>query len=469
MTANKKTPSWEKFQEWFVGKAADKENDVKARTDGQQPHIIRSAAFDDSPAPLKADYQIFLENASRTMIRFRKPEHLIKMIVKTIDEQLKVNHTAVLLYKEDKKAYILIDSKGSSGLKIPIGFVRLAVDNALISVFSEKQSYLISETGILRYDDLIAALRNRETLEKQPDLYDKMLLIKRQMDLIKASLCVPCYFKRDLLGILVLGEKISGEQYSREEMGFFMTLANNAAMAIANAQLIENLHQKVEEIKDLYLKEHRIFIRTAIALAAAIDARDPYTHGHTERVTSYSLAIAHELSGLPEIATYKNFRETLQISALLHDIGKIGIPDHILNKHSKLTPEEYEEIKKHCVIGATILTPIKELRDVSREVRAHQECYDGSGYPDGLKGNSIPLIARIIGVADAFDAMTTNRSYRKSRTAEEAVMELKRCSGSQFDPVMVSAFVLAYEKGNIISNGKSSQYLHDNDEADGNY
>lgn len=460
MSEEKKAPSWSKLQGMFMGKAASGDASGVARggVDGSGRSIDFSAAQEGAVVPLSAGYQSFLETASRTMIRFKKPEHLIKMIVKTIDEQLKVTHTAVLLYKEDKKAYILIDSKGSEGLKIPIGFIKMGVDNALISVFSEKQSYLISETGILRYEDLIVSLRNREILEKQPELYDNILLIKKQMDLIKAKLCVPCYFKRDLLGILVLGEKITGETFTREEMGLFMTLANNAAMAIANAQLIENLHQKVEEIKELYLKEHRIFIHTAIALAAAIDARDPYTHGHTERVTNYALAIAKELVGLPEIEAYSNFRETLQIAALLHDIGKIGIPDRVLNKHNRLTPEEYEEIKKHSVIGATILNPIKELRDVSREVRAHQECYDGSGYPDGLKGNGIPLIARIIGVADAFDAMTTNRSYRKGRSAEEALQELKRCSGSQFDPVIVGAFLLAYEKGNILTNGKQKPF-----------
>jgi HD-GYP domain-containing protein (c-di-GMP phosphodiesterase class II) len=158
------------------------------------------------------------------------------------------------------------------------------------------------------------------------------------------------------------------------------------------------------------------------------------------------------------MSNYKNFRETLQISALLHDIGKIGIPDHILNKHSRLTPEEYEEIKKHSVIGATILNPIKELSDVAREIRAHQECYDGSGYPDGLKGLAIPLIARVIAVSDAFDAMTTDRAYRKARSGEEAVQEMKRCAGSQFDPVIVSAFLLAYEKGNILTNGKNQYF-----------
>jgi len=452
MTPHKKAPSWGKFQNWFVEKLTNVENPDSPIDKSQRLQDRGSDAESRMP---KLGYQQFLETASRTMIRFKKPEHLIKMIVKTIDEQLKVTHTAVLLYKEAKRSFVLIDSKGSEGRKIPVGFIRLTADNPLITAFSEKHSYLISETGILNYDDIVNSLRNRVILEQQPNLYDMLLEIKRQMDLLKAILCVPCYFKKELLGILILGEKITGESFSREEMGFFVTLANNAAMAIANARLIESLQQKIEEIKDLYLKEHRIFINTAIALAAAIDARDPYTHGHTERVTNYCLSIAEELEGLPEIANYRNFRETLQIAALLHDIGKIGIPDHILNKASRLTPEEFEEAKKHSVIGATILTPIKELGDVAKEIRHHQEHYDGSGYPDGIKGSDIPFIARIIGVADAFDAMITNRPYRKKKTVEEALQELKRCSGTQFDPIVVSAFLLAFEKGTILTNGKN--------------
>ncbi len=452
MSRDRKVPSWEKFQNWFVEKHADNNGVTPSSRENGRP--LNELHAPESPAQ-KVGYQAFLETASRTMIRFKKPEHLIKMIVRTIDEQLHVTHTAVLLYKEAKKSYILIDSKGGHGHRLPVGFIRLNVDNPLISIFSEKHSYLISETGIVNYCDILNGLRDRAILEQQPNLYDMLLAIKRQMDLIKAVLCVPCYFKRDLLGILVLGEKISGEGFSREEMGFFVTLANNAAMAIANAHLIESLQSKIEEIKDLYLKEHRIFIHTSIALAAAIDARDPYTHGHTERVTNYCLAIANELTGLPELATYKNFRETLQIAALLHDIGKIGIPDHILNKANRLTPEEFEEAKRHSVIGAMILNPIKELGDVAREVRHHQECFDGSGYPDGLKGNDIPFIARVIAVADAFDAMTSNRPYRKKRLVEEAVTELKRCSGTQFDPIIVSGFLLAFEKGNILTNGKN--------------
>lgn len=465
MTTHKKAPSWAKLQDWFVEKLVSHHGGISPSGQNQKP----SGQFSFGQASGQGqgrDYQSFLENASRTMIRFKKPEHLIKMIVRTIDEQLKVTHTAVLLYKEAKQSYILIDSKGEEGLKIPIGFIRLEPDNSLIKIFSEKHSYLISETGVLSYEDVINSLRNREILEKQPELYDNMLAIKKQMDLIKANVCIPCYFKRELLGILVLGEKLSGEAFTRQEMGFFVTLANDAAMAIANAQLIENLQVKVEEIKDLYIREHRIFIHTAIALAAAIDARDPYTHGHTERVTNYCLAIAHELDGLPDISNYKNFRETLQIAALLHDIGKIGIPDYILNKTSQLTPEEFEEVKKHSVIGATILNPIKELGDVVKEVRHHQECFDGSGYPDGLRGNGIPFIARIIAVADAFDAMTTTRPYRNKKDRESAIQELKRGSGTQFDPIVVSAFLLAYEKGTILNNNQRFPNNYTSDTSD---
>ncbi|OGW85121.1 MAG: hypothetical protein A2987_04580 [Omnitrophica bacterium RIFCSPLOWO2_01_FULL_45_10] len=453
MSPHKKAPTWSKLQSWFVEKLTSQEGGISPLEENQKP---QAQPVTGRPKMGVTDYQTFLENASRTMIRFKKPEHLIKMIVRTIDEQLKVTHTAVLLYKESKNAYMLIDSKGAEGVKIPIGFVRLTLDNPLIESFTGKESYLVSETGILNYEDVISSLKNRDILESHPALYDKLILIKKQMDLLKAQLCVPCYFKQDLLGILVLGEKVSGERFNREEMGFFMTLANDAAMAIANAQLIENLQQKIEEIKDLYLREHRVFIHTAIALAAAIDARDPYTHGHTERVTNYCLAIARELEGVPEMATYKNFKETLHIAALLHDIGKIGIPDHILRKHSPLVPEEFEEIKKHCIIGESILHPIKELGDVAKEVRNHQEWYDGSGYPDGLRGNKIPLVARIISVADAFDAMTTDRPYRKCKSIEDAVQEIKRNSGTQFDPIIVSAFLLAYEKSSLLVNSKQN-------------
>ena len=395
------------------------------------------------------DYQVFLENTSKLMIRFRKPERLIKVIVSVIDEQLKLSHTAILLYKERKNAFILIDSKGEGGAKIPVGFIRMGFDNPLVKIFNERKNYLIAENGALIYDHLADLLKNKESMAKDKELAELIELTLRQMDLLRAEICIPSYYKKSLIGILVLGEKISKEKFTSQEMSFFMTLANDAAMALANAQLIESLQERIEEIKDLYYREHRVFVHTAIALATAIDARDPYTHGHTERVTRYCLAVADELKDIPDGRAYKNFKETLHISALLHDVGKIGIPDSILNKKSELTKEEFEEVKKHPMIGATILSPIRELSDVAKEIKYHQERFDGKGYPDGLKSNEIPLIARIISVCDTYDAVTTDRPYRRRESAETAVKIIQKGSGTQFDPVVVSAFLLSYEKGKI--------------------
>lgn len=430
---------WSKVQQWLVNKLTDTEGALI-------PVDVEIAQ--KWPRPEK-DYQVVLENASKLMIRFKKPERLIKMIVNIIDEQLGITHTAVLLYKEEKNAFILIDSRGENGTKIPAGFIRMTLENPLIKIFNERKNYVISQNGVLAYENIKALLKNKESLARHKELAGLIELVKRQMDLLKANLCIPLYYKKNLIGILVLGDKTSKEQFTPQEISFFMTLANNAAMAISNAQLIQDLQERIDEIKYLYNREHSVFIHTAIALATAIDARDPYTHGHTERVTTYCLAVAEELEGIPEAQAYKNFKETLQIAGLLHDVGKIGIPDSILKKRGKLTKKEFEEIKGHPVIGAAILAPIRELSDVAREIKYHQEHYDGKGYPEGLKGNQIPLIARIIATCDAFDAMTSDRPYRQRKMVKTAIQEIRDCSGTQFDPLVVSAFLLAFEKGKL--------------------
>ena len=430
---------WFKVQQWLV----DKLNDTEGALIPVGPDDVKKWPR------AERDYQIFLENASRLMIRFKKPERLIRMIVNIIDEQLGISHCAILLYKEHTNAFILIDSKGEGGAKIPVGFIRMTFDNPLIKLFNDRKNYLISENGVLVYSEMSALLNNRESLAKHRDLENVIELSLRQMELLKANICIPLYYKKDLIGVLVLGDKLSKQKFTRQEIGFFMTLANDAAMAISNAKLIQNLQERIEEIKGLYNREHRVFINTAIALATAIDARDPYTHGHTERVTQYCLSVAEELEDIPEARAYKNFKETLQIAALLHDVGKIGIPDDILNKKGKLTKKQFEKIKEHPVIGAAILRPIVELGDLVKEIKYHQERWDGKGYPEGLKGTRIPLVARIIAVCDAFDAMTTDRPYRQRKMFEVAIQEIQAGSGTQFDPIVVSAFLLAYEKGKI--------------------
>ena len=429
--------NWLELQDWIVEK-------MKNCDGALIPMDPRNMPIRQEP---ELDYQVFLENASRTMIRFKKPEHLIRMIVKMIDEQVKVSHTAMLLYQRDRNAFTLIDSKGADGMKIPVGFIRLTMDNPLIRMFNERYNYKMSDIGALEYKGLLDMLQRDPEVKNDEELSDLIELTIKQMELLKANICVPAYYKKDLIGIFVLGKKLSNIKFSRQEIGFFNTLANDVAMALSNAQLIQDLQDKIYEVHKLYEREHKIFIHTSISLAAAIDARDPYTHGHTERVTQYGLTIAEELEDVPEALTYKNFKETLHISALLHDVGKIGVPDSILNKESQLTKDEYEKIKEHSVTGAAILYPIRELGDIAREVRAHHERYDGEGYPDNLKGEDIPFIARIIAVADTFDAITSDRPYRQRKMSEVAVQIIKDNAGTQFDPIIVSAFLLAHKKG----------------------
>ena len=431
--------NWLKLQDWIVEK-------MKNCDGALIPMGPESIQQREEP---ELDYQFFLESASRTMIRFKKPERLIRMIVRIIDEQVKVSHTAMLLFHKDKGAYTLTDSKGAEGVKIPVGFVRLTVDNPLIRMFQERHNYKISEMGAIEYKGLLDVLQRDEDVKKDEEFSDLITLTIKQLELLKANICVPIYYKKDLIGIFVLGKKLSNIKFSKQEIGFFTTLANDVAMALSNAQLIQDLQDKIFEVHKLYEREHKIFIHTSISLAAAIDARDPYTHGHTERVTQYSIIIAEELEDIPEALAYKNFKETLHIAGLLHDVGKIGVPDSILNKNGQLTKDEYEKVKEHSVTGAAILYPIRELGDIAKEVRAHHERYDGEGYPDGLKGEEIPFIARIISVADTFDAITSDRPYRQKKMAEVAMHIIKDNSGTQFDPIVVSAFLLAYRKGKL--------------------
>ncbi len=417
----------------------------------ERPHFLPSGRL---KSKLKVDYRQVIENASRSMIRFKNPERLIKMIVRVITEQVGVVHAGVLLYKEPKKSYVLIDSKGEVGMKIPVGFIRIPEGNPLIKIFSEKKSFVLDERGVLTVDKLQQVLKDKELLKKNPKLKDKVNRLRKEMELLGASVCISAYFKKKLLGILILGPKLSGRKFESEEIGFFVTLANDAAMAITNAQLIENLQGKIKEIEGLYERERRMFIHTSIALAAAIDARDPYTAGHTERVTHYSMAIADEFCDISELETLcgnkKSFKDNLQIAALLHDIGKIGVRDNVLNKKRKLTNSEIKEVMRHAEIGAAILQPIRELGGIIDAVRHHQEKFDGTGYPAGLKGEKIPIMARIISVADTFDAITTNRPYRKKRNAREAMQEIKKCAGTQFDPLIVEAFLRAYKSGSLV-------------------
>ena len=176
-------------------------------------------------------------------------------------------------------------------------------------------------------------------------------------------------------------------------------------------------------------------LSTIYALAATIEARDPYTYGHSRKVGRYAVALAEAL-GLPSEKV-----AIVSTAALLHDIGKIGIPDEVLNKVTELEPEEWELIRSHSKLSAAIVGHVPSLIPCLPAILHHQERWDGTGYPSGLKGEAIPLEARILAVADTFDAMTSSRPYRDSMPYKEVLEELKRCAGSQLDPKLVEAFL----------------------------
>src|SRR5215204_3822211 len=185
----------------------------------------------------------------------------------------------------------------------------------------------------------------------------------------------------------------------------------------------------------LFEDVHGLMMGLLHSLTSAVDAKDAYTCGHSERVALVSRHLAQQM-GLSEKDV-----EQIYMAGLLHDVGKIGVPEAVLQKTGKLTPEEFEQMKRHPQIGARILQDIKQVREIVPGVRHHHELYDGKGYPVGLAGEKIPLMGRIICLADCFDAMTSNRTYRKALPLEVALTEIRRCSGTQFDPALTDAFL----------------------------
>ena len=205
----------------------------------------------------------------------------------------------------------------------------------------------------------------------------------------------------------------------------------------------EELEQFVLDLKRAAEENRALFMGSIQMLAGAVDEKDPYTRGHSDRVTRYSMMIAREMGQDEE------FIEKLRISAQLHDVGKIGIEDRILKKPGALTPDEYEIMKTHTTKGANILRPVQQLKEMLPGIELHHESLDGRGYPYGLKADQIPLLARVIAVADTFDALTTNRPYQQAHDSVDALRIIHSLAGKRLDPQAVAALTAVYERGEI--------------------
>ncbi|MBI3269558.1 MAG: HD domain-containing protein [Planctomycetes bacterium] len=246
---------------------------------------------------------------------------------------------------------------------------------------------------------------------------------------IRSVMCVPVQSKEQILGAIYLDTTERMAAFTQQDLELLTAIARQAGVAIERAKLYHDM--------ELLFKD---CIKTIVA---AIEAKDKYTHGHSERVTMYAMAIARDMGFTPREM------ENLQLAGLLHDVGKIGIPERILTKPGRLTPEEYEIMKAHPVLGAEMIKNIHNTELSVAGIRWHHERVDGKGYPDGLSANQIPLIARVLCVADSYDAMTSNRPYKKNLTDEEALEEVRRCKGTQFDPEVTEVFLTLLSAGKL--------------------
>jgi HD-GYP domain-containing protein (c-di-GMP phosphodiesterase class II) len=237
---------------------------------------------------------------------------------------------------------------------------------------------------------------------------------------ISEIICAPLMVKNNDIGIMIIGHK-NAIGYNAKDLKLFSTITIQAAFAIENSRL--------------YKMQNETFFDTVQTLADTMEKRDVYTAGHSKRVANYCVYIGKAM-GMQQVELIK-----LKLAAMLHDIGKVGISDWILVKHDNIKGKDLETVKKHPEFGAQIVLGIKRLRDIVPAIRGHHERYDGLGYPDGLRGEEIPLFARIISVADAYDLMVNGRGNSKVMSEDNVVIELRDNAGKSFDPHIVDAFI----------------------------
>ncbi|MCX7919365.1 MAG: GAF domain-containing protein [bacterium] len=367
---------------------------------------------------------IALENAqlySRTQQQIKELSALLEVsraisanLNTDIVLQMIMRYSLHLLRAETGSIMLLDESTGELSIKAAVGL------NEEI-VTTERRKLGEGIAGYVAASATPVLLRN--------GLQDSQFRNIKKRESVKDALCVPLTYQGKVLGVISVNNRIGEQTFQDKDLELLSTFAAQAAIAIHNAQLYS------------YLRE--IYVSTIKAFAAAIEARDPYTRGHSERIARFAVAIAQELQLDSEQL------DIIRDASLLHDIGKIGVRESILQKPTSLNDEEYLEMQRHAVLGMQILQSIPTLKPLLSIIHHHQEKFDGTGYPDKLAGESIPLGARIIAVADAYEAMISDRPYRPARTMKQAIKELKKYSGTQFDPKIVSTFIQILERNTL--------------------
>lgn len=298
---------------------------------------------------------------------------------------------------------------------------------------------------------LVGCTNPYEAIEKVRNEHFDLMLLDFMMDPIHGDTVVEEIrkFNKELYIILLTGhrslvppletiKKLSIQAYCEKEDKFdqLLLLIESAFKSIEQMQTIKEINEELKSQKEIVEKA---YLETIQMLRYTVEAKDSYTRGHSDRVSAYSVLIGEELG------VYDKDLRTLKVGGLFHDIGKIGISDTILLKPGKLTDDEYNELKKHPAIGMQIVSNSSIFRDLVPIIYSHHERYDGTGYPQKLKGNDISFLARIVSVADAFDAMTSRRSYRDKLDLDYVKSQIRDCSGTQFDPEVANVFLNVLE------------------------
>ena len=319
----------------------------------------------------------------------------LNIIIQSMAKVLKAETSFVALY--DKRGtglyvenYFGAQNNLSKNMKLPDdrGVIGLAINNV--------KPIMLEKGGI------------KALPEDEPLIYDNIM-------------CIPIVAGGKVIGLLGVINQEESEKYRSENLPLLENIANQTAISIRNFELNK-------DIEDSYYE-------TLVSLARVIEAKDRYTRHHLEKVEQYVGMMADKLK------LDDKSKKILKGSAALHDLGKVGIGDDILNKESTFTPEEYDVMKQHAIIGENILKPLRSMEKLSKVVRHHHEFYDGSGYPDGLKGEEIPLLSRILTIADIYEALITERPYKEAMTKEAAMNTIKSYSGNKLDPKLVDIFI----------------------------
>ena len=387
------------------------------------------ATYEVSVEDIKAGYSGFITTEGRRV----DSRHLMRNLLTIYDVGqtiLSSSDTSELLRKilngifgvvQADRGYVVLMDEDTGQLKPVASKFRegeTSEDTADLSICrSVVRKVLDEEKGILSADAL--ADERFKTSDS--------IVIQR----VRSLLCVPLKGRQRVLGMIYVDSHSDADVFTVDDLRMLTAIGMQAGITLENMTLFE-------EKRDLIIGSLR-------SLVALLELRDPYTSGHAERVSAYALAMCDDLGVDPEA------QNDLELAGLLHDIGKVVVPDAIINKPGRLTPAEREIVNAHPVQGAAILANIKGIETIAEAVRHHHERYDGNGHPDGVGGDGIPLSARLLAVADAFDAMYSERPYRDALPLEKVLSRLKEEAGGQFDPAVVRAFIRAVEEGAIAS------------------